>query len=143
MKKSYMKGLAIHRGPALCAIGSNAGGKVSLVLGRCKLSIELRNHHFRVPALSIYGFGDALQCVKSECCNGPAESKALCEHRSFMRENRESPDGARRCAGRLGKTCGRNPNVYAAGKSDVGNSTVDPVEQCPPVGSGDGVGKDR
>lgn len=41
MKKSYMKEVVLHRGPALCAFGSNATRKVSLALGMCKLSIEL------------------------------------------------------------------------------------------------------
>ena len=116
---------------------------MAAVLGRCKLAIEIRNHHCRVPLLLNRGFGDALQRMNREFCSGPAESKTPCEHRNFMRENRENPNDACRCAGRLGKVFGRNPNMYAAGKSDIGNSTDDTIEQCLPVGSGDGVGKDR
>lgn len=78
-----------------------------------------------------------------ECCGGPAESETLREYLSFMRENRDSPVCAHRCMGRLGKVFGRNPNVYATGKADVGCSTVDNIEQYPPEGSGDAVGKDR
>ncbi len=70
--------------------------------------------------MCLRGVGDALQCVNRKHWGGPAESETSCEHLSFMRENRESPDGARECAGRLGKTCGRNPNMHAAGKSDIG-----------------------
>ena len=143
MEKFYMKGLANHRGPILCASRGNTEGEVSLEMGKCKLDIELRNHHFRVPLLWNCGHGHVLQCANREHCSDPAESKTPCDHLRFMRENRESPDGVRRCTDRSGKACGRNPDVYAAGKSDIGNSTVDNVEQCLPEGGGNAVGKAR
>ncbi len=71
MKESYMKGVAIQHGPALCACGGNVTSKMSSVLGRCKLAIEIRNHHFRAPLQLNRGFGDALQRVNRECCSGP------------------------------------------------------------------------
>jgi hypothetical protein len=143
MKESYMKGLALHRGPVLCAYCGNAAGEVSLDLGRYKLAIELRNQPFWVPAVLICRIGNTLQCVMRKCCGGPAESETLREYLSFMRENRESPVCAHRCMGRLGKVFGRNPNRYATGKSDVGHSTVDNIEQHPRAGCGDAVGKGR
>ena len=53
----------------------------------------------------------------------PAESKTLRMRESSMHENREIPSvlagrPRRLAAGRSGKACGRNPDVYAAGKSD-------------------------
>jgi len=44
---------------------------------------------------------------------------------------------------RSGKICDHNPDVYVSGKSDVGNSTSESVEQSQLTGSGDGGGKDR
>ena len=91
----------------------------------------------------VYRIDNTSQRVVRECCGGPAESQTLREYLSFMCENRESPVCAHRCMGRLGKVFGRNPNMYATGKADVGCSTVDTIEQYPPEGSGDAVGKDR
>jgi len=55
---------------------------------------------------------------------GPAESETLRMRGRSMHENREIPAvpvvGNRRPrTGRSGKACGRNPDAYAAGKSDT------------------------
>ena len=56
---------------------------------------------------------------------GPAESETLRMRGRSMHENREipaAPAGRPRkaAAGRSGKACGHNPDVYAGGKSDIG-----------------------
>ena len=143
MKESYVKGIANHHGPLLCACDGNDVSKVSLEKGRYELAIELRNQRFRVPAVLIWRLGNTKQCVKREHCFGPAESENLRECRSFMRENRESPFSLQLSLGRLSKAVGHNLNVNANGKSDVDHSTVDIVEQGRPEGCGDGGGKGR
>ncbi len=55
----------------------------------------------------------------------PAESETLSMCRRSLHENREIPavsGGAarKRPSGRSGKACGRKPDVYVAGKSDIG-----------------------
>ena len=73
---------------------------------------------------------------------GPAESKTLCMRGSSMHENREIPAARvvrpwRPTAGRSGKACGHNPDMYAAGKSDT---SVVPVNAGNKAGTRDMIG---
>ncbi len=53
MKEPYGKGLASRPGPESYADDGNIVG-VALTRGTRSPAIELRNHHFRVPALSCH-----------------------------------------------------------------------------------------
>ena len=60
--------------------------------------------------------------VSASLRTDPAESETLCTRGHSMHENREIPavPKGRKAPGRSGKTCGHNPDMDAAGKSDTG-----------------------
>jgi len=73
---------------------------------------------------------------------GPAESETLGMRGSSMHENREipaAPAGRLRkpSSGRSGKACGRNPDAYAAGKSDTSILPVNAGNKAPRPGAAD------
>ena len=52
--------------------------------------MELRNHHFGVPTVSLYGEGNMKGSVRRERSFDTAESETLGMCGSSMRENREA-----------------------------------------------------
>jgi RNA-directed DNA polymerase len=84
--------------------------------------MELRNHPFGVPRPYYDAEGNTVRGANASLCTDPAESETLCTCGRSMHENREIPvvPKGRRVPGRSGKTCGRNPDVDATGKSDTG-----------------------
>ena len=88
MKEPYEKGLAHRLGPESYAGNGNIVG-VALTRGTRRPAIELRNHHFRVPTLYLYGEGNICGRVTGERPHNAAESKNLSMCENFKRENRE------------------------------------------------------
>ena len=131
MKESYVEGssdpprprvpLGGPKGMAACPQGHDA----SVDRGTRRPAIELRNHPSPgAPGpTSLTGReGNTMLGAIASRVIGPAESKTLSMRESSMPENRDIPvapaAGRKPWKGRSGKACGRNPDVYAAGKSD-------------------------
>ena len=121
MQEPDMEGLASHHGPVSCAGGGNVAGEASIGvrIGQL-LSSEI------TPLGAPTGLpgweGHAGRRVRGEWRSGPTESKTLaCAETLCPRTGRSQwlPRGLRPW-GRSGKACGRNPDVDAAGKSDIG-----------------------
>ncbi len=108
MKESYMEGVARRHDPESCVVGREAGGE-ALTGAAAKSGIELRNHHFRSPTLSLEGEGNMGCAVMREARPGPAESETRRMHRSSTHENREIPYGVHLRVDRSGKA----RSVYA------------------------------
>jgi len=141
MKESDMEGVASHHGPGSCVGGGDAAGEAwTGVRAGQPLSSEITNLWLGVPTAFRCWEGHAGRRARRERGSGPTESKTLCMRGSSMRENRETPAAPscrRRCVGRSGKASGRNPDVDAAGESDIG---VVPANVPNKAGSG-GVGE--
>ena len=111
--------------------------------GKRELGIELRNHLSREPALLLERIGERDQGdmtsadVSRRSRRPHANVDVLCTRTGIARM--VSVD----VADRQGKVCDHNPCMYATGKSDIGNSTCESIEQNRPAGSGDGGGKYR
>ena len=109
--------------------------------GKRELGIELRNQHFREPALYYGGIGERKQTAMARIAfsrrsrRPHASVETLCTRTGIAR--RAPVD----VAGRQGKVCGRTPCMHASGKSDVGNSTKEAIEQRRPADGGDGGGE--
>lgn len=144
MKEPYMKGVTTHHGPMSCVSRCEAGCEKQLATGKHEPAIELRNHTFRVPALLIERIGNTRLSAIVRTTAARRSRMKLRECGRFLRENRESPEWCPLfLAGRSGKACGRKPDVYATGKSDIGCSTIDPAEQSLSSGGGGRRGKNR
>lgn len=91
MKESDVEGLATHDGPQRCG-GAGNGVVEAFDRGMHERGIELRNQ-------GSFRCADAVQSPqqatrRSPSCEAfvdPAQSKARCECRTFLRENREIP----------------------------------------------------
>jgi len=122
MKESDMEGVASHHGPASCVWGGDAAGEAwTGVRAGQPLSSEIKDTG--APTAFRYREGNTDRRARRERRSGPTESKTLSMRESSMRENRETPaapTGRRRCVGRSGKASGRNPDMDAAGESDIG-----------------------
>jgi hypothetical protein len=111
--------------------------------GKRELGIELRKNQFQEPALWLGGIGNryrsatAREDISWRSQRPHASVDTLCTRTGRARAVPAD------VTGRQGKACGHNPCMYAPGKSDVGNSTNEPVEQSQPTGGGDGGGKYR
>jgi hypothetical protein len=96
MRVPHVEVLADHIGPESCGgVGNDAasGGKVDR--GKRRRAIELRNHFFQVPTLSLGGEGNIDHSVISELWWDLAESEYPGMRGYLMRGNREirvSPD---------------------------------------------------
>jgi len=111
--------------------------------GKRELGIELRKNQFQEPALWSDGIGKrnhtaiARDDFSWRSRRPHASVETLCTRTGRARE---VPVGV---TGRQGKVSGHNLCAYTLGKSDVGNSTNEPVEQSQPTGGGDRGGKYR
>lgn len=127
-----------------CLTGGNACAEVSLVEWKRELAIELRNQ--RIPGAGPVAAWDRQKgpgrydedWFSPGGVPGPhASVDALCPRTGRARN---APAGV---AGRQEKVGDRNACMYASGKSDIGNSTKEIVEQNQPIGGGDDGGKCR
>jgi RNA-directed DNA polymerase len=125
MKEPYGEGPASHTGPESCGGGGDAPAEA--LTGEHAgqpLSSEITTSVCR-PCPDR---GKAIRAVplSRKARSGTAESETLRMRGRSMHENREipaAPDG-RRPSGRSGKACGRTPDMYAAGRSDIGIAPV-------------------
>jgi len=128
MKEPYMKGVVIRMAPHHVAQAVTSVRKCRWNGGKRELAIELRNHIFRESPLLKYGFGNRDQTVMTRAdlsrrSRRPhASVDALCTRTGRARIVPAD------VAGRQGEVCDRTSCVYATGKSDIGNSTNEPVE---------------
>jgi len=121
MKEPDMEGVASHHGPESCAGNGNAAGEaLTGVRAGQPLSSEIKRSG--VPTVLTRREGHAGRRAHREWRSGPTESKTLCMRGNSMHENREIPvaPSAWWTEGRSGKACGRNPDMHAVGKSDIG-----------------------
>ncbi len=121
MQEPDMEGLASHHGPVSCAGGGNVAGEASIGVRTGQLlSSEITT--LGAPTGLLGREGHAGRRVRGERRFGPTESKTLaCAETLCSRTGRSQwlPRGLWPW-GRSGKARGRNPDVDAAGKSDVG-----------------------
>ena len=143
MKESYVEGSSDPPRPRVMA-ACPQGHDASVDRGTRRPAIELRNHPSGTPTSLTGREGNTMRGDSASRVIGPAESKTLSMRGSSMHENREIPAapvvGSRRPpAGRSGKACGRNPDAYAAGKSDTSIVPGNAGNKAPPRGVvGDG-----
>ena len=134
MKEPHMEGVASHHGPESCAGDGNVAGEaLTGVRAGQPLSSEITT--LGAPTGLPAWEGHAGRRVRRQWRSGPTESKTLCMRGNSMHENREIPvaPSAWWSGGRSGKACGCNPDVHAAGKSDIG---IVPVNVPNNAGSG-------
>jgi len=116
-----MEGVASHHGPVSCAGGGNIAGEASIgVRTGQPLSSEITT--LGTPTGLPEREGHAARRVRRERRSGPTESKTLaCAGTLCSRTGRSQrlPKGIRPW-GRSGKARDRNPDMHAAGKSDIG-----------------------
>jgi len=121
MREPYGEGPASHTGPESCVRDGNV--PCEALTGEDAgqpLSSEIR----RSACRPCPDRGKAIRAVPRarEAWSDAAESQTLGMRGRSLHGNREipaAPDG-RRPSGRSGKVCGRTPDAYAAGKSDIG-----------------------
>ena len=111
--------------------------------GKRELGIELRKNQFQEPALWTDGIGNRDHTVIARDDFSWRSQRPHASVDTLCTRTGRARDVPVDVTGRQGKVCGHNPCVNASGKSDVGNSTNESVEQCQPTGGGDGGGKDR
>ena len=121
MREPHMEGVANHHGPVSCAGGGNVAGESSIGvrIGQL-LSSEITT--LGAPTELPGREGHAGCRVTRERRLGPTESKTLaCAETLCSRTGRSQrfPTG-RWLGGRSGTVRDRNPDVHAAGKSDIG-----------------------
>ena len=124
MREPYVEGIASRHGPESwrraregspqALTGEHAGQPLSSVITRSG-----------APTSYCGREGNTMPGDSASRGIGPAESETLSMRGSSVHENREIPEvpvgrPRRPQAGRSGKACGRNPDAYAAGKSDTG-----------------------
>ena len=138
MREPDMEGVASHHGPVSCASGGNVAGEASIgVRAGQLLSSEITP--LGVPTGLSGREGHAGRHDRRERRSGPTESKTLaCAETLCPRTGRSQrfPNGLWPW-GRSGKARGRNPDVHAAGKSDIG---VVPGNVPNKAGRGEAVG---
>jgi hypothetical protein len=138
MKEPDMEGVASHHGPKPCAGGGNVAGEASAgVRTGQPWSSEIST--LGAPTAWICREGHAGRRDRREWRSGPTESKTLARAEALCARTgrpQRFPAGCRPL-GRSGKACGRNPDVYAAGESDIG---VVPANVPNNAGSGVGGG---
>ena len=121
MKEPDMEGVANHHGPVSCAGGGNIAGEASIGVRIGQLwNSEITN--LGTPTGLPEREGHAARRDRRERRSGPTESKTLaCAETLCSRTGRSQqfPSGLGPW-GRSGKARGRNPDMYAAGKSDIG-----------------------
>jgi RNA-directed DNA polymerase len=117
-----MEGVASHHGPGSCVGGGNTAGEAwTGVRAGQPLSSEIKQCS-GAPTAFRCREGHTGRRVHRERRPGPTESKTLaCAEALCSRTGRSQrlPTGLR-ARGRSGKACGRNPDMHAAGKSDIG-----------------------
>jgi hypothetical protein len=118
-------------------------GKCRWIGGRCELGIELRNHPYRESALLLDGIDKTKQSVIARNARPGGVVDPMQARTLYVREPGEPRIRPYDVAGRSGKVCDPNPDVHVSGKSDIDNSTNEPVEQSQLIDSGDGGGKYR
>jgi hypothetical protein len=119
-------------------------GKCRWIGGRSELGIELRNHHYRESALLLDGIDKTRQSATSARKARPGGVVDPKQARTlYAREPGEPRIRPEDVEGRSGKVSGRNPDMHVSGKSDIDNSTKEPVEQSQLIDSGDGGWKYR
>ncbi len=138
MQEPDMEGVASHHGPASCAGGGNAAGEASAgVRTGQPLSSEIKA--LGAPTGLSGREGHAGRRARRERRSGPTESQTLaCAETLCTRTGRPQrlPVGLWPW-GRSGKASGRNPDVDAAGESDIG---VVPANVPNNAGSGEAGG---
>ena len=121
MKESYVEGSSDPPRPRVMAARPR-GHDASVDRGTRRPAIELRNHTLRAPTSYGGREGNRMRGASASRDIRPAESETLSMRESSVPENRDIPAapaaGRKPWKGRSGKACGRNPDVYAAGKSD-------------------------
>ena len=121
MQEPDMEGVPSYHGPVSCAGGGNVAGEASSgVRTGQPLSSEITT--LGVPTTLPGREGHAGRRVRRERRSGPTEPKTLaCAGTLCPRTGRSQwlPTG-RWPWGRSGKARGRNPDMHAAGKSDIG-----------------------
>ena len=121
MKESDMEGVASHHGPGSCVGGGNAAGEAwTGVRAGQPLSSEIKRSG--APTTFRCREGHTGRRARSERRSGPTESKTLaCAEALCTRTGRSQRFPVGRLPwGRSGKARGRNPDMDAAGKSDIG-----------------------
>ena len=119
-----MESLASYHGPESCAGDGNAAGE-ALTGGNAGQPLSSEIKRSGVPTVLTRREGDTARRDRRERRSGPfshQRSKTLaCAETLCSRSGRSQqfPMGLRPW-GRSGKACGRNPDVYAAGESDIG-----------------------
>jgi len=121
MREPDVEGVASHHGPVSCAGGGNVAREASIGvrIGQL-LSSEITT--LGTPTGLPEREGHAARRVRRERRSGPTESKTLaCAETRCSRTGRPQrfPVGLRP-KGRSGKVRDRNPDMYAAGESDIG-----------------------
>ena len=121
MREPDMEGVASRHGPVSCAGGGNIAGEASIGvrIGQL-LSSEITT--LGVPTGLPVREGHAGRRVRRERRSGPTESKTLaCAETLCPRTGRSQrfPNSLWPW-GRSGKARGHNPDMHAAGKSDIG-----------------------
>jgi len=116
-----MESLASYHGPESCAGDGNAAGE-ALTGGNAGQPLSSEIKRSGVPTVLTRREGDTVRRDRRERRSGPTESKTLSMRGHSMHENRETPEApaSRGPVGRSGKARGRNPDMDAAGESDIG-----------------------
>jgi len=122
MKESDVEGVASHHGPGSCVGGGNAAGEAwTGVRAGQPLSSEIKQCS-GVPTTFRCWEGHVDRRERRERRPDPTESKTLaCAEALCTRTGRSQRLlGGLRPRGRSGKARGRNPDMDASGKSDIG-----------------------
>ena len=121
MKEPDMDGVASHHGPVSCAGGGNIAGEASIGV-RIGQLLNSEITTLGTPTGLPEREGHAARRVRRERRSGPTESKTLaCAETLCPRTGRSQRFPKGECPwGRSGKARGRNPDMYAVGKSDIG-----------------------
>jgi len=115
-----MEGVASHHGPVSCAGGGNAAREASIGV---RIGQLLSSEITTLGVPTGCQVGKAMRAVASDASGGPThgvEDPGMCGN--SMSENREIPVAPQGLValGRSEKALGRNPDMHAAGKSDIG-----------------------
>jgi len=111
--------------------------------GKRELGIELRKNQFQEPALWLGGIGNRSQTENARNESSWRSQRPHASVDTLCTRTGRARDVPVDVKGRQGKVSDRNPCVNAPGKSDVGNSTDELVEQSQSTGGGDEGGKYR
>ena len=118
MKESHRKGIANHPDPESCASHRKVAGE-ALDRGTGRQGVELRNHDFGGPTLSLQAEGETREGDKREPTRDPAQSETPGMPGNSMCENRETPlASGRNTPDRLEKATSYTASAHASGESD-------------------------